>query len=262
MMQRFLVLIWLVFAHCTLDAQTKEFLKEGYIYGHIGVGGQLALTQKKLNPLADKMRNAGNNALQLDFPQLSIHLFGPMHFFTGFHLLSSQNVQSDIYTYLNENYPNQNIVQYNGTATLLSSYGYFGFGVHRTFKKITLLPQLLYGVKSMPLQHHQFLVTPETNNLSTSYFLDFSDTSMRQADKMTFNVVKFNTRIILNNSGGPVSLYAEPGINYSRTNLDIIMKEREEAIGISKVKNFDYRTGNFNFSLVIGMSMRLLKVKV
>jgi hypothetical protein len=261
-MQRLIIVLCLVFYYFPLQAQTKEFLKEGYIYGHIGGGGQMALTQKKLDPIADKMRNAGNTAFQFDFPQLSINLFGPFHFFTGFQFHSYQNVQSDIYTYLNENYPNQNIVQYKGGGSLLSSYGYFGFGVHKKFKKLTLLPQLLYGIKSMPLQHHQFLVTPESNNLANSYFLDFTDTSMRNTDKIRFNVVRLNTRILLNNSGGPLSLYVEPGLNYSRTNLDIIMKEREEATGISKVKNFDYRTGNFNFSFVMGLSMRLLKVKI
>jgi hypothetical protein len=266
-MKKLVLLIFIGFSQL-LNAQNsrkivRPFFTFGDIYCNTDFGYQLNSNIQSQNTIADLRRNIGNSGILWSALDLGFNVFGPHHVLFGIDINSNTSSDNILYEYYKVKFPNQTIITSSSTYYSPVSLVYFGYGCHKTFKKITILPFVNLGIKSFKLPHDKYILSNDLDNSINSVFLDYADSILRNTESIDLMQLGLNSRIYWNGklTNNPLKLYAEFGCNYSSKNMDIIFVEREELTGITDTKIYDYVAANINATFKIGATLRLLRLK-
>jgi hypothetical protein len=263
LMPKYFLISVLIICSSSIFAQTNnEFFQEGQIFGNSSSGYQFSMTQKKLDPLGDLMRNQGENIGLFNFPELEIVLPQKFHFKLGFQFGFMNAMDMDVNDYLINKYgPNFSIISSGSYLSRNSTSFQTTIGKHFRWKKLLLLPSCSIGLRTSGIGNYKYLITNTSSNEAHTFFLNFKDTSFAQKNSIVRFQYALNCKIYSHNKDKVLNFFMEPGFNYTNKSTDIIRFERSELDGISDLKNLDYRSGNLNLSLQLGVSMRLVKIK-
>jgi hypothetical protein len=260
---KYLILPFFLISSFLAVAQTNNnYFAEGQIFGHISSGYQFSTTQKKLDPLGDAMQNKSENITLFSFPELEIILPAKVHFKLGFQAGIMNQMDVDVLQYINDKYGNNYTVMSSGNySSNIAAMFRTSIGSHYTWKKLLLQPNLSLSSKTYGINNYRFLMTNNITNEAHTFFLNHTDSALFASNKIVKMQYGLNCKIFSHNKNKVLNFYIEPGLNYSRKSTDIIRFEREELTGKAVQKDLDYRNGNLNLSLQLGMMMRLIKIK-
>jgi hypothetical protein len=256
-MKNFILLICLL--PIGLTAQDKTFASDGAFIGHMNLNMQTNIGNSTSNKLVNSERRTIDKYVGIQFFDISYNFLDKLHCVFAVNLPTVSNINSNVYNYLEEKYPGNNVVYRRSSYGVPTNF-YFGVGYAQVIKKFTLIPYATIGRK----QRAEAFITHITmendaNNLKHSFFIQPTNDSLR-INGLSMYTANLHCRAYYN-SGKALSLYAIGGMEIYNKKIDLRYKERDEYLNTEIGDTYKYNSFNINPYLSLGVAWRLFRVK-